>query len=174
MCFLLQGSSSRNCKPTYLIFKLKPVVKCVLVPVRSGGGDRVILNWLHFQRLIHTPHWDVWICSILWQLWLLEMCIISIWCSCGRLLALLVILKTYLVLHEPLAKAVRWEFWQLNLPCAAFACCCSCQTFTLLVLEPTSWVFNGCARQFVNSRSWVRRDCVWCTGKRVFIHAGDY
>lgn len=37
MCFLLQGSSSINCKPTCLIFKLRPIVKCVLVSVRNGG-----------------------------------------------------------------------------------------------------------------------------------------
>lgn len=126
MCFFLQGSSSINCKPTFLIFKLRSVVKCVS-PCKKSGGDRVILNCLHLQRL----HTEVCAsaascdCCDFWR------CVITIWCSCGRLLPLLVILKTSLVLQETLPSTVCSEFWRLNLPCAALACYCSCQTFTV-------------------------------------------
>lgn len=44
MCFLLQGSSSINWEPTCLIFKLRPVVKCLLVPVRNG--EVIVWYWI--------------------------------------------------------------------------------------------------------------------------------
>ena len=128
-------------------------------PWEREGSDSVIPNWLHFRRLIYSPHWDVWICSILCLLWLLEMRIIAIWCSWAGSLHFWLALKTIWCYKKDFKNAALWVL--VTKPSLCFLC--------LLLQLPNvyfvgTWTVagssNGCARQFVNSRSWVRGDSV--------------
>lgn len=123
------------------------------VPWEREGSDSVIPNWLHFRKLVYSPHQDVQIFSIL--------SVVTFGDVYHRHLGLLCQGYPWSI------SCVRRETSKIHVlwvPASEPSLCLLC----LLPQLPNvyfvgTWTVvrssNGCARQF-NSRSWVRGDCV--------------
>lgn len=129
------------------------------VPWEREGCDSLILNWLHFRKLIYSPHQDVQIFSIL--------SVVTFGDVYHRHLGLL--------WQGPDASGYPWSVscvrretsknHALWVPAAKPSLCLLCLLPPLPnIYVVSTWTVarssNGCARQF-NSRSWVRGNCVW-------------